>query len=284
LAFQKGAIVIRIDQPAGLPNAAEILRSIGEAAYEWRLDTDALSWSDNAGAVLGADPGELASGRAYAQRVVAEAGQARIDAVQQSTVTDTGDGVAYQVQYAFRRGDEILQIEDSGRWFAGADGKPQRAHGVVRRIDERYARELRLAQLAKYDPLTGELNRAYLTDVLTATVEDAIRFRGSTGFLLVAIDHLGRLNEAYGFDVAEEIIAKVANRLRARLRGKDHLGRFSGNKFGVILTQCTPDEIAVARPPPPRRRPAAPTSPRRSGVASPPRFNLRCTDPANVPP
>ena len=30
------------------------------------------------------------------------------------------------------------------------------------------------------------------------------------------------------------------------MRGKDHLGRFSGNKFGVILTTCTPDELSVA--------------------------------------
>ena len=41
------------EQTADIPDAAEILRSIGDAAYEWRLDTDALTWSDNAAAVLG---------------------------------------------------------------------------------------------------------------------------------------------------------------------------------------------------------------------------------------
>jgi EAL domain-containing protein (putative c-di-GMP-specific phosphodiesterase class I) len=30
------------------------------------------------------------------------------------------------------------------------------------------------------------------------------------------------------------------------LRGNDHLGRFSGNKFGIILNSCTPDDLAVA--------------------------------------
>lgn len=69
-----------------------------------------------------------------------------------------------------------------------------------------------------------------------ATLEAATRFRGSCGFLLVSVDHLGRLNEAYGFDATEEVIANVAKRIRAHLRGKDHLGRFSGNKFGVVLT------------------------------------------------
>jgi diguanylate cyclase (GGDEF)-like protein len=64
--------------------------------------------------------------------------------------------------------------------------------------------------------------------------------------MLVAIDRLGQLNEAYGFDVTDELIGKVARRIRERLRGKDHLGRISGNKFGIILTRCAPDELEVA--------------------------------------
>lgn len=238
--------MIRIDQAAGVPDAAEILRSIGDAAYEWRLDSDILTWSPHVAALLGADPADIASGRAYAQRIIAEAGQSRIDAIHQSTLRDTGAGVPYQVEYAFKRGDEAVWIEDTGRWYAGPDGKPQRAHGVVRAIGERHARDLKLTQLAKYDALTGELNRAFLTELLTSTLDETVRFRGSCGFLLIAIDHLGRLNDAYGFDVTEEIIAQVAKRVRARMRGKDHLGRFSGNKFGVILTQCTPDELSIA--------------------------------------
>lgn len=234
-------------QAAGVVDAAEILNSIGEAAYEWRLDTDALSWSSNAAAVLGiADMAEIASGKAYALRTDATGGQARVDAVSQQGAIDTGIGVAYQAQYAFKRGDENIWIEDTGRWFAGADGRPQRAHGIVRAITERHQREAKLTQLANFDLLTGELNRARLVEVLGATLDETVKFRGSCGFLLVAIDHLARLNESYGFETTEEVIAQVAKRIRARLRGKDHLGRFTGNKFGVVLTSCTPDELTVA--------------------------------------
>lgn len=236
------------EQTAGVPDAAEILRSIGDAAYEWRLDSDALIWSSNAAAVLGiADINELANGASFARRSDATGGQSRVDAIQQSTQRDTGEGVPYQVQYAFKRGiEERVWVEDTGRWFAGPDGKPLRAHGTVRAIDARHAHERELVQLAKFDSLTGELNRASLMEALSATLDETVRFRGSCGFLLVTIDHLGRLNEAYGFDVTEGVIAEVAKRIRARLRGKDHFGRFSGNKFGVVLTSCTPDELAVA--------------------------------------
>jgi diguanylate cyclase (GGDEF)-like protein len=245
---QKGASVTRIEQPAGVPDAAEVLSSIGDVAYEWRLDTDALVWSGNAASVLGvADAANIASGRSFAQKVDAEDGQSRNDAIHHAAHADSGGGVPYQVQYAFRRGgDEKIWLEDTGRWFAGSDGKPVRALGTVRAITARHEREQALIKLAKFDALTGEMNRVHLTEVLGTKLDEAVRFRTSLGFLLVAIDHLGHLNEAYGYDAAEELIAQVAKRIRPLLRGKDYLGRFSGNKFGIILTTCTAEELAIA--------------------------------------
>src|SRR6185436_3177820 len=67
-----------------------------------------------------------------------------------------------------------------------------------------------------------------------------------SGLMLVAIDNLARINESYGFDVADEAIGAVAKRLRAKMRGGDQLGRFSGNKFGIILNDCTPDDMDKA--------------------------------------
>ncbi len=86
---------------------------------------------------------DIASGRSFAQKVDAEDGQSRHDAINQAAQGDAGDGVPYQVQYAFRRGGEKIWLEDTGRWFAGADGKPLRAHGIVRAINERHEREAR---------------------------------------------------------------------------------------------------------------------------------------------
>jgi len=237
--------VTQFERSARGPNTAEILNAVGDAAYEWHLASDVLRWSGTAAAVLGVN--DIGSGRAYAQHVEAADGQSRLDAVTRAGQSDTGDGVPYQVEYGFRRGDGgTIWLEDSGRWFGGRDGAPKRALGVVRDISERHEREQALVRLAKFDALTGEMNRISLTEVLAAKLDEALRFRGSLGFLLIAIDHLAQLNESYGFDAAEEMIAQVAKRVRARLRGKDFLGRFSGNKFGVILTSCTADELAVA--------------------------------------
>jgi diguanylate cyclase (GGDEF)-like protein len=234
-------------EPAIDPNA--IIASVGEVAYVWRLDTDAITWGPNIGAVLAIqDHAAAASGCDFAELVEPNSGHSRVDAVRRSSARDDGMGVAYELQYALRLpgAPAPLWVEDTGRWFAGADGKPLWAHGLLRAINERHAREERLAYMSRFDALTGEMNRWHLTETLEANIAEAMKLRSSCGFLLAAIDNLGSINRAYGFDIADEVIAAVAKRIRSQLRGKDHLGRYSGNKFGLILNNCTPKDLRVA--------------------------------------
>jgi diguanylate cyclase (GGDEF)-like protein len=140
----------------------------------------------------------------------------------------------------------VQWIEETGCWFAGADGRPVRAQGIVRVDNERHARDEQLVKLSRNDPLTGELNRTHLIASLAEIIEEAVRFRTSCAFMLIGIDHLARINDAFGFDVADAVISEVAGRIRARLRGGDVLGRFSGNKFGLVLKNCTVDDMNVA--------------------------------------
>jgi diguanylate cyclase (GGDEF)-like protein len=137
-------------------------------------------------------------------------------------------------------------IEDTGRWVGGMDGSPREARGMIRVITERRVREEKLSTLARIDELTGQLNRNHLTTVLTERLEQAQADRSPFAFLIVAIDGLARINDVYGFDVADEAIAVVGQRLRATMRGPDQIGRFSGNKFGIILRDCTAEQMETA--------------------------------------
>jgi diguanylate cyclase (GGDEF)-like protein len=231
-----------------MPHPGEILAAVGDVTYEWSLADDSLRWSDNAAAVLKlAASDQIATGRGFARLVEATSPSNRHDVIFNGGERDRGQGVAYQVQYCLRSSARdshpVLWVEDVGRWYAGPDGTPARAHGILRVINDRYERERRLVFLSHYDELTGCLNRARFLTVLGEVLTTASRFDRSFALLIVCLDNFSNINHAYGFDVADQVLVAVASRLRSHVRDGDAVGRYSGNKLGVILMNCGEAEI-----------------------------------------
>jgi diguanylate cyclase (GGDEF)-like protein len=233
---------------SALPKTSSILASLGQAAFIWDIATDAITWTEHASAVFSEiPPGLLATGDEFS-KLIEPTRSIRAEALASSPPSQRGKAAPYRIEYGVRTStsEPVLWIEETGCWFAGPDGRPARAQGVVRVNNERHAREEQLLKLSRHDPLTGELNRTHLVASLAEAIEEAARFRTSCAFMLIGIDHLARINDAFGFDVADAVISEVAKRIRARLRGGDILGRFSGNKFGLILKNCSVDDMHVA--------------------------------------
>jgi len=231
-----------------VPEAADILASLGQASFVWEIGSDRLAWSGNASSVFADIPPQaLASGSEFA-KLIEPARSIRHDALTHAPPVRGDEGVPYRIEYGVRASTTapVIWIEETGVWFAGSDGRPWRAQGVVRINNERRARDEQLLKLSRHDPLTGELNRSHLIAALAEAIEENTRFRSVCAFMLIGIDHLARVNDAFGFDVADAVIAEIAVRIRARLRAGDILGRFSGNKFGLILKNCTVDDTNTA--------------------------------------
>ncbi len=231
-----------------MPPASEILASLGQAVFVWDIASDEIVWDQQVASILPTIPLErLATGAEFG-RLIEPAQSLRSAALMQSSAVHGADGTPYRLEYGVRMNasDPVIWIEEIGRWFAGPDGRPVRAQGAIRINNERHARDEELTRLARLDPLTGELNRTHLIAALAETIEETTRFRSAAAFMLVGIDHLARVNDAFGFDVADAVILDVAKRIRVRLRGGDVLGRFSGNKFGLVLKNCTVDDMNAA--------------------------------------
>ena len=231
-----------------LPPASAILASLGQAAFVWDIASDQLVWSEHVATVFPDIPPErLASGAEFSNLIEPQR-SVRSEAMVASPAAHGAEGAPYRIEYGVRATTSapVQWIEETGCWFAGADGKPARAQGIVRINNERHARDEQLVRLSQNDPLTGELNRTHLIASLAEIIEEAVRFRTNCAFLLIGIDHLARINDAFGFDMADAVISEVAGRIRARLRGGDVLGRFSGNKFGLVLKNCTVDDMNIA--------------------------------------
>ena len=228
-----------------------ILSAVQETAYLWDISTDAISWEHNAGQVLGVRHNDdIATGQAFQFLIAPEHIGRRHTEIAGATAESTTTGTAYRVQYRFtpagRRSETSMWLEDHGRWWPGPDGKPTRARGVIRVINDRYQEEQRLLYRSDHDELTGQLNRIRLTEALDAIVERAGRSRQSCAFLMVAVNNLALINETFGFDIGDEVLSAVARTIKGKLRGGDTLGRYSSNKFGIILNDCGPGAMRTA--------------------------------------
>ena len=143
---------------SSLTDTSSILASLGQAAFVWELASDAISWSDHVGAVFSEiAPASLAYGAEFA-KLIEPKGSIRADTLGLSTASH-GDGVPYRIEYGVRTSSSapLMWIEETGCWFAGADGKPARVQGIVRVNNERHAHDEQLVKLSQNDPLTGEL-------------------------------------------------------------------------------------------------------------------------------
>ena len=105
----------------------------------------------------------------------------------------------------------------------------------------------RLEQLAFSDGLTAIPNRRFLDRQLGALISSTRRHGRSLAVSLVDIDRFKAVNDGHGHGVGDAVLAEVARRLGARLRAEDHLGRFGGEEFLVLLPDTAePAAVAVA--------------------------------------
>jgi diguanylate cyclase (GGDEF)-like protein len=222
----------------------------GLAAYRWDIATDHLAWSADTPQVLRRHADTISTGKRFASLLDPENLTSRYDTVMNGASSDQGQGVAYQIEYQLKAdealGYEATWLEDTGRWFADRDGRPAYAVGIVRQVTARHLRDQHLSELSHTDTLTGLMNRNRLDEALEESIAQAIVGSSNCAFAVASIRNLDIVNDAYGFDVADEVIAAVALRLRGVMRVGDGIGRYSGSKFGIILNACSDSELPRA--------------------------------------
>lgn len=89
--------------------------------------------------------------------------------------------------------------------------------------------------ISRTDALTGLWNRRHLDEHLGMVASMAKRLRKPFSLLMVDIDRTRRINEEYGTAAGDAVVAEVARRVAAGLRGEDLAGRWSGEEFVVLL-------------------------------------------------
>lgn len=93
---------------------------------------------------------------------------------------------------------------------------------------------------ATHDPLTSLLNRGAVLDLLGRELARSQREHSSSTILLADVDHFKQVNDTLGHATGDEVLVEIANRLAASVRPYDFVGRYGGEEFLVVLSNCNP--------------------------------------------
>jgi len=102
-------------------------------------------------------------------------------------------------------------------------------------------------QAAYHDALTGLPNRNYFIDTLKELLQES-RDNDESNFAVLFLDlkSFKTINDSLGHSLGDRLIKNVAKRLTSMIREDDMVARFSGDKFGLILTDLLSKEEATS--------------------------------------
>jgi two-component system, cell cycle response regulator len=120
-----------------------------------------------------------------------------------------------ELKARLRAGERILRLEDTL---------------VEAREEMRYK--------ATHDSLTSLWNRGAILAHLNNEIDRTQREHAKLSLLLCDVDYFKRINDVHGHLVGDMILQEVALRLAGAIRPRDAVGRYGGEEFLVILSNC----------------------------------------------
>ncbi|MEN5362436.1 bifunctional diguanylate cyclase/phosphodiesterase [Brevundimonas intermedia] len=105
---------------------------------------------------------------------------------------------------------------------------------AVRDLRTRLAQERRIAHLARNDSLTGLPNRSSFLEWLTRqTADDSAATR--VALLAIDLDRFKEVNDVHGHAAGDQLLIRIAERMKASLRPGEFVARLGGDEFVAVV-------------------------------------------------
>jgi len=153
----------------------------------------------------------------------------------------------------FANEHRLLHKDGTYRWVLSRgiavyspDHKPIRIAGSFTDITRHKQLERNLAQQAYYDPLTKMPNRLLFSENLKRAFAHLMRdSKYLFAVLFLDVDRFKYINDRFGHQAGDTLLAEFANRLKGCLRPSDFLARVGGDEFNVLLDNLTDTREAI---------------------------------------
>lgn len=92
---------------------------------------------------------------------------------------------------------------------------------------------------ASHDPLVHIWNRRAIIELLGTELGRAKRLKTPLSVFFIDLDSFKRVNDSYGHVVGDDVLRSTAEKISKTVREYDHVGRYGGEEFLVVLPNCT---------------------------------------------
>ncbi len=229
--------------PSPDSEAPAISGLLDAVVYDWDMTTDVIAWGANVRDVLKDFPEDwLRTGAAFAQAEALGAGAARATFFVSGAPASDDAGTPYVLAFALHGPTgAYFQVDDVGRWWGDASGRPLRAHGMLRL--RRAIRED--GSQASFTPARlGRQTREELISAIEVKSQVAMSQRERFAVVAVGVDHLDNFNAIFGYAAGDELLQAISLRLMSMLRSTDCFARHAGASFIALLALNDKDNAA----------------------------------------
>jgi diguanylate cyclase (GGDEF)-like protein/PAS domain S-box-containing protein len=128
----------------------------------------------------------------------------------------------------------------------GPQGELTFINSIGRDITKRKESEHLLEYLASHDSLTGLPNRSLFSNRLRHALLLAKRSNRYIAVIFIDLDDFKSVNDAFGHEMGDQVLKRVAKTLRNCVRESDTVARLSGDEFTLVVENISiPDDAAA---------------------------------------